>query len=215
MATAHLKELMPDFDKDKEWIELHRKLKDQKRITFIPIWSYAAAILILLSIGLYLVKQSARDPNSVEKKIASAPIPVEKKAIVLPSKPLLIDSIKKAIPVLQKNSLVLFKIKKASTANETATFLAQNVEPITTQPAILEKKIDSPASPKNVAAVKKPRPQAIHILDMENEDRAFMINKDYSGNPTGIVGRLQNLFVKPGSIVSSDNPYPMQIILKK
>ena len=56
MEQASLKELMPDFDKDQEWMQLSQKLHPLTQRKFIPAWSYAAAILLLLAGGIGLTK---------------------------------------------------------------------------------------------------------------------------------------------------------------
>jgi len=64
---ASLKELMPEFDNEQEWMLLQQKLLLVKRKLLIPVWSYAAAILILCSVAgltLYLSVNNRRQAHS-------------------------------------------------------------------------------------------------------------------------------------------------------
>ncbi len=54
MEQASLNEFAPHFNKETEWLKLSQKLHPIKRRPLIPIWSYAAAILLLLSGGSWL-----------------------------------------------------------------------------------------------------------------------------------------------------------------
>jgi len=50
MDQASLKELMPEFDKEQEWQRIAQKLQPRNKL-LLPVWSYAAAILVLCSIA--------------------------------------------------------------------------------------------------------------------------------------------------------------------
>ena len=54
MEQASLKEFMPGFDKEQEWLQLSQQLHPLKKNKIIPIWSYAAAVLLLLAGGCWL-----------------------------------------------------------------------------------------------------------------------------------------------------------------
>ena len=56
MEQASLKELMPDFDKELEWQQLEHRLRPAKVRRLVPLWSYAAAIVLLLVGGICFMK---------------------------------------------------------------------------------------------------------------------------------------------------------------
>ncbi len=53
MEQASLNDFAPNFNKEAEWLQLSQKLHPIKRRSLIPIWSYAAAILLLLAGGTW------------------------------------------------------------------------------------------------------------------------------------------------------------------
>jgi len=55
MERASLRDLMPGFDKEVEWLQLAGKLHPEKKRVLLPLWSYAAAILLLLGVGVWLM----------------------------------------------------------------------------------------------------------------------------------------------------------------
>jgi len=57
MEQASLKELFPGFDKDGEWAELEEQLQPRKKRMFLLAWSHAAAILIGIVGGYFLLKE--------------------------------------------------------------------------------------------------------------------------------------------------------------
>jgi len=59
MEQASLKELMPDFDKEHEWQQLEQKMCPVKVRRLVPLWSYAAAIVLLLVGGIWFMKRGA------------------------------------------------------------------------------------------------------------------------------------------------------------
>ncbi len=50
MEQASLDELMPEFDKQQEWLQLASQLQPAKK-KVIPVWCYAAAILVLIPLA--------------------------------------------------------------------------------------------------------------------------------------------------------------------
>ncbi len=55
MERASLKELMPGFDKEAEWLQLAGKLHPAKKRIPLTRWAYAAAILLLLGVGTWFM----------------------------------------------------------------------------------------------------------------------------------------------------------------
>lgn len=54
MEQASLDELAPGFDKEQEWMKISEQLHKPKWRILLPVWSYAAAILLLLAGGAWL-----------------------------------------------------------------------------------------------------------------------------------------------------------------
>ena len=96
LEQASLNELMPDFDKEQEWMKISGQLHPQKKRILLRSWSYAAAILLLLAgggwfvfslSGIYSVqtvsqhnvpvtKDSAVENTALVKDVPASPVPV-------------------------------------------------------------------------------------------------------------------------------------------
>ncbi len=79
MEQASLNELMPDFDKEHEWQQLSGKLHPFKTRKLLPLWSYAAAVLLLFVCGLWYLKTGS-GTNTLKQSagidnISAAPSP--------------------------------------------------------------------------------------------------------------------------------------------
>ncbi len=77
MERASLKELMPGFDKEAEWLQLSAKLHPARKRIHLPMWSYAAAILLLLSAGIwFMLPPTAKNHPTIVQQSSSLPIVV-------------------------------------------------------------------------------------------------------------------------------------------
>ena len=83
MEQASLKEFMPGFDKEAEWLQLSQQLHPTRRKMLLPTWSYAAAILLLLAIGGWIVwNVTHNNDRPIATKLPakeSVPLPINKK----------------------------------------------------------------------------------------------------------------------------------------
>ncbi len=69
MEQASLEELMPGFNKENEWLQLSQKLHTQKTRRLIPIWSYAAAVLLLIAGSIWFTTSfETHDQKSITKQ---------------------------------------------------------------------------------------------------------------------------------------------------
>ena len=55
LGKADIKDLLPDFDNEQAWAELSHKMQPKKKVMSLPVWRYAAAILLLITAG-YLTR---------------------------------------------------------------------------------------------------------------------------------------------------------------
>jgi hypothetical protein len=75
MSEASLKDLMPGFDPEAEWQQLHQKLRPARKKIAIPVWAYAAAMLVLVAAGgttWYISGGSSKEVATSQSKIDSA-----------------------------------------------------------------------------------------------------------------------------------------------
>lgn len=222
MDDALLEELMPDFDKEREWDMLAQKLHPKKKMFFVPVWARAAAVLLLVASGWLLLynRDNAEVINGTAVTITK--LTADKKALqpvgIIPAKD---KSCTTTAVASNAVSIPEYKHSKRQPVSivplhdsALQIVLQADARPIPT-PTDSMPNIAAPNLPPTQVAVKKPRPQAIHILDVDNEDRKFMINEEYKGNPIGIIARLQNMLVPNETVAATDIPNPSQIILKR
>ena len=105
MEHASLKELMPGFDSEQEWLQLSQNLLPVKRRLLFPVWSYAAAILVLFSVVGLTWYLSA---THTQQLAAHGSLPSGNKANTViandtnaPGRALAIDTLQPAIAVIK------------------------------------------------------------------------------------------------------------------
>ena len=75
MQDADMKELFPEFNKEREWAQLSAKLKsNNKRIPLHNLLKAAAIFLILISIGGYIWYASSGTKKPTSNQIVSTPL---------------------------------------------------------------------------------------------------------------------------------------------
>jgi hypothetical protein len=86
MEQASLNEFMPGFNKEQEWLRLSSQLHPVKERKFTPMWSYAAAILLLLAGGSWLAIRLAgtHKPQIAAHKTINTP--QNQIAVITPAK---------------------------------------------------------------------------------------------------------------------------------
>jgi len=120
MEQASLKELMPGFDTEAEWLQLSQQLHPAKRKMLLPKWSYAAAVLLLLAFGSWIAWQVTHTndlPVATKLPVSeTAPLPVNKKMevadTVIANKPMVAQTNNhenETQPSQHKNSTVIKK----------------------------------------------------------------------------------------------------------
>ena len=222
MEEASLQELMPAFDKQREWDMLAQKLHPKKKIIFVPVWARAAAVLMLVATG-WLLLYNRDNAEVINGAVVTITKPTADKKALQPVGIIPAKDTSRTTTAVASNAVNVpeYKHEKRQPVSivprhDTSTKIALQADDrqIPT-PTDSVPNIAAPTLPATQVAVKKPRPQAIHILDVDNEDRKFMINEEYKGNPIGIIARLQNMLVPNETVAAADIPNPSQIILKK
>ncbi len=70
MEDAGLGDLMPGFDREAEWTKLHTQLHPARQRRVMPLWLRAAAVLLLLAGGSYVVWQLTNEDTAVAQEMA-------------------------------------------------------------------------------------------------------------------------------------------------
>ena len=99
LEQASLNDFMPGFDKEQEWLRLSHQLHPVKIRKLIPVWAYAAAILLLLAGGswlAWLLSGSSTQPLATHTPIN---IPQNKTTAITPSK-----DITPALPIAKSDN---------------------------------------------------------------------------------------------------------------
>jgi hypothetical protein len=229
MKGASLNELMPEFDKQAEWNQLSGKLRPEKKRILMPIWSYAAGIVALILAGWFCTKHHTPEKTLVKNTPVQAPVPppINEPQPTNQVPALVPHSV--SAPVVKQTTVAANepKIKRQGrikTANQsipigdTGLLFSVHLQPGPTQLMITDSTIIFPAQsqPKTItAAVKKTRPHAVNVLDIDNEDRQFMITEAPVGtyaNP--FLAKLHSVITQD-AIAGSDRYYPLQGAFKK
>lgn len=234
MEQASLKELMPEFDRDTEWATLSQKLRPSKNRNLWLMWSHAAAILLGVFISWFLLKESRHNKPATDNPVVKAQLssPVDKTPslkglvshIVPAQRSPVVRKMNKMEAIMtkrtQKNKLPKINIKQNPPSIMTDTNMIaqrQNEKEIKLEQITDANNNKKPLPVPAMAAVKKPRQQALHLLDIDNEDRQFIINEiPEKRSANGILTQIQYLITKPdGFVATQDNPYLIRSIFIK
>lgn len=219
MDEASLNDLMPHFDKDEEWNDLSERLHPNKRRSIIPMmWSHAAAVVIGVTVGWLLLKNTGKESAGVNEvaRIINTTTP---RAVPAPS--VIHDTVTTQVVTIKEVPTQSTSIAKTSVpviVHDTVIVAAQAEikSPVTAdtfKPTIT-------VAPTAVAAVKRPRTRAVHLLDIDNEDKDLIISPDYHDLPKGALHTIQRVIFNQNAMVSTDDrssndPYVLRQILKK
>ena len=219
MEQASLKELFPGFDKDGEWAELEEQLQPRKKRMFLLAWSHAAAILIGIVGGYFLLKEFY--PKSSTEQVTINVPPSQK---IKPNQNTLqvTDTLKRETVLTKKiktwHPLTDKGVIKHRTTDTLNNSLVQNNEPGKNVQKNRDSSYDVPRQPVyTIATTIKHRQQAISMLDVMNEDRQFMINEQLEGVPRSkIFNQIQHQIANTeGFAASDDKPYVLRLLFAK
>lgn len=224
MDGAALEDHMPEYNLDGEWSGLSDRLQEKygKQKKVIPVmWSHAAAILVGVTIGFFLLKGfSGKQHGETTLAYTSHPVPTPaaQPTSVAVAPATRIDTV---IIVREQPGKAIVKTginNKPLQQRDTVMVLAKS-EPILVQQSAIDSSVyrSIPKAEILVATTTRKRPQAIHMLDMRNEDRDLINTPEYQGKSKNVLTRVQKfLFNSDVATVSDDNkPYVVRHILNK
>lgn len=168
MEGASLKEVMPEFDKEAVWNELDNRLAAPAGRKVLPLWwTHAAAVAAGILLGVVLIRSLYGDGGSgveentvttVIKQDAAPAVVVKRDTVFIPVQPAMVPV--KEVIVRKKQAMPHEQLPvQEHVAVETSK------EP--TQPPATEKAIEQ----QPVATVKPKKIKAVHLLDIDNENR--------------------------------------------
>jgi hypothetical protein len=219
MDEASLKDLMPRFDKDEEWDQLSERLHPNRRRNIIPMmWSHAAAIVIGVTIGWILLKNTGKESAGANEvaRVINTTTPQAAPTTAVTHDTVLREVVR--IKEVPSHATGIARTAAPPIIHDTVMIVAQSTvtSPVTAdtfKPATV-------AASAAVATVKRPRPRAVHLLDIDNEDKDLMISADYQDLPKGALHTIQRVIFNQNAMVTaddkaSDKPYILRQILKK
>ncbi len=221
MDEASLNELIPGWDTEIHWHGLAQKLQTKKKPIFLPAWSYAAALLVAVLCCWFYLTQSTNEQTKIKKVTVIAP-QTPNKIIVETGKPTMVTVKKETLIVkeIQRKQSVLVKINKDyDVVKDTGMVLSlDNITENKQEPSVDKSNMHSLSTEQKipVIAINKSRQHAVNILDIENEDRQFMISKGpAAGSSSQILERMQFLITPQKVIVANAGPYPLEVLFGK
>lgn len=219
LEGASLDDLAPDFDKEGEWDRLNQRLHPKRRTVIPFMWSHAAAVLVGVTIGWFLLKGTGKQVVESSAQVAVAPAPIQSQPA--PATVVQHDTvIKQVATAARQTAAAQPALVKTITVvqHDTVQVLVQNSTPAA-------QATDTPVnttikSAEAVATVRKPRPQAVHLLDVESGAKSMLISPEYADMPHGFLNTLQRVIFSQNAMVnndeqSADKPYVARHILTK
>lgn len=177
LDSVDLDNILPGFDREASWKELSPRLKKTQNRTFA--WRYAAALVAII-IAAVLVRMQMNKPNVEEQVVTTAPAVTTTPAIVdtkvTETQPRVEPLTEAEPPLVARKSFT----RKSAPAHQTAHPQSQplpveehiaNTQPEPVQPEMTEN-IEQPVATAKPAFK---RPKAIHLLDIDNENRQAVI----------------------------------------
>lgn len=173
---ASLEELMPEFNVNREWNRVAEKLDKKKKLIPVIWLRYAAVLAVGLLVSWLLMKQWMGNEN----KIQIEPAVVHQQ----------IDTAAKAMqpvePVMKEETVAVSKKGVAPRGQEKKPRPEQPIEkapemipePAQQEPQLAVEEPAQPTVPKQepvIATKTKRSVQAVHLLDINNEDKQIMI----------------------------------------
>jgi hypothetical protein len=86
MERASLKDVMPDFDAEQEWLNVAGKLQPAKKRTSAMIWRYAAALIVLLCASWLALLLFKPHDQQLAKKATPVKTEEQKNTSTIPSR---------------------------------------------------------------------------------------------------------------------------------
>lgn len=208
---ASLEELMPEFNTNSEWNRIEEKLPKKRKIVPVLWLSHAAVLAVGLLVSWVLMKQWMGNDANIQPQ----PVVVYKNT----------DTPAKAIPAIEpaikEETLTVSKTtappkvrEKKITPQQAITKIPETIAEAEQQaPQVAVQEQEQPVMPKPeavVAARPKRNVQAVHMLDINNEDKQIMIEgSDYKLQYKDPIARL----LSPGRLPDHGNGNPDKPLL--
>jgi hypothetical protein len=239
LEGAPLKDLVPGFDREAEWNKLSEKLRPSRKRPVWLVWSHAAAIILGILITWFLMKESGGNKQEPNLQVVNAPAPVkpEDSTLGLPlpypaQKPDIKNATALQNPAMQNinnpKNIIVGKTQKIKKTQQDILKEAQHNTPDNNEvakqnntkeinPAPLPDSNDNKTQhpPHPIAIVKKTRQQAIHLLDIDNEDRKYMFNESPEIHSKDFLNQMFNLLSSPDAVATTTQPILLRSILRK
>ena len=167
MEAATLKDVMPDFDKEAMWNELDNRLPQPIKKKILPLWwTHAAAVAAGILLGVVLIRSLSGDGNSgIKENTVTTVIKQDAAPVVVVKRDTVFIPVQPAVPVKE----VIVRKKQV---------MPHQQLPVQEHAAVETQEIEQllPETAKNteqqpVAQIKPRKKKAVHLLDIDNENR--------------------------------------------
>lgn len=202
LEGADLDSLLPGFDREASWNELSPRLKKvQKKRTYWLGYAAALAVILVVAWTIRMQLNKTEVTENVAKVTPAQPAPeteavTGKPAVVAPVSPK--ENIAPQPAIARKTKPQTTKrIEEAKPTEELIANNPQQPAETTEEP----KQIVEPVITQTPPVIK--RPKAVHLLDIDNENRAAAIqnHRELQGLPQRIVNLIPG---RPYSNIESD-----------
>lgn len=202
---AFTDDIIPGFDKEAAWNELSPRIK-KKRAISVKWWAYAAAIIaIMIGLGGWLATIQTTDDAPLQVTTKPAPVikedvmpaPVHKEPVASPEAVVLN---KAGTPIRKKTPAKQPTVENVIAGEEVKD---EAVIVKDTLPVVIAK--EAPEEEIIPSSLPKRRIRALHLLDIDNEDREIVINE--AGELQTIQQRI-SFFAIPRQASENDMPAP-------
>ncbi|MEZ5017862.1 MAG: hypothetical protein R2800_12465 [Flavipsychrobacter sp.] len=223
LDSADLNDIMPSFDKQAEWSDLQERLQaaDKKRV--IPIWfRYAAAVVAGLLLGGVSVNQWLSNGGVTAPIAVEQTAPTTQPTIIInqPSVPSYntienAQTVEEAVATVERKEKPIVKEHQVKEAPKEIIATTKNEEKIKPAPTtIAPKQIEQ--QEEVVAEIKSPlKRKAVHLLDIDNEDRQIVLSDPESASSTFQQLKKQVAHTHTMSASSTNQPIVLRKMLKK
>lgn len=198
LDDSSLDEVLPGFDTNAAWKELSPRLKKKEKNPF-RLWAYAATLVGIFFGGLLL--KTGLEKDSVTNNIVTVSIPAATTAPAIPQTTIITktDTIIKTVVVSNPPKPQRGNVAKEKVNNEPVIVKQEpaqtNIEPFTKHENKTEQVI-AKATPKR-------RIKAVHLLDINEEDRQIVIQD--GGKSQSLQERIGYYLSSPGRITDVGN----------
>lgn len=220
LDNADINDIMPSFDKQREWNDLQERLDQSNKKMILPLWfRYAAAVLVAVLLGGVVANKWMTNKEEIVAQENQIPTP---KTITInkPQEPPIANE-KKTTPLKEvvtaqkvdsKKNLPAVEKHEQPTVRKEAIAKAQ--KPIVAP----QPKVEAPIEYEKEIVTTVPSPlkkKVIHLLDIDNEDREVVLSDPKSASSTFQLMMKQVAHTHTRSVNSTHQPIVIRKMLKK